>query len=69
MKTRVSIIIMSHLSDAQVLVGTTDRKLQTTQYNHINFAKFLLMKYRDQSTEIDPDVEWALYCEKYPNTK
>lgn len=67
MKQRVSMVMMSHLSDVQELMGLGGNpKLQS---NRIDFVKFLMLKYKDTSTEIDPDAEYALFIEKYPNKK
>lgn len=53
---------MSHLSDAQDC--GPDHKSRNT---HINFAKFLLLKYSNTDVEIDADVEWSEFSTKHPN--
>lgn len=63
MKTKAQIIIMSHLSDAQFLNGVEGETARL--HIHINFAKFLLLKFPDTSVEIDPDAEYEIFCEKY----
>jgi hypothetical protein len=61
---KASIVIMSHLSDAQELTGlikpTVKHDVLSNVINrHINFAKFLLLKYRDTNTYINADKEYA----------
>lgn len=63
MKTKAKIIIMSHLSDAQQL-GSMNRTSQAS--NRIDFVKFLLIKYSDTNVDIDPDKEYAMFIDKYP---
>lgn len=60
MKTTARLVVMSHLSDAQDggLLG------YSYSYHHINFAKFLILKYTDLSVEIDADKEWGLYTKE-----
>lgn len=61
MKIKAIIVIMSHLSDAQECgIFQPSSKAE----NHINFAKFLLLKYKDTSTEIDADAEYELYLKQ-----
>jgi|ERR1035437_1088464 C-terminal processing protease CtpA/Prc len=55
------IVIMSHLSDAQESLSRDSSGAS----EHINFAKFLLLKYKDTNTIIDADAEW----EEYSNRK
>lgn len=54
MKTKASIVVMSHLSDIQEqVVGREEIN------SHINFAKFIILKTNgDLTKEIDPDVLW-----------
>ncbi len=54
---------MSHLSDAQETSGFNSKRCNT----HINFAKFLLLKYSDTNVEIDADAEWKEFSEKHPS--
>ncbi len=66
----VSMLIMSHLSDAQELIGMCGKESQLHQ--QINFAKWLLSRYKDTSVEIDNDTankEWEAYLERFPMTK
>jgi hypothetical protein len=61
MNTRAAMIIFSHLSDVQ--------EVPTHNSNHarINFVKFLINKYPNTETEIDPDAEWQEFQSKHPN--
>jgi hypothetical protein len=63
MKERARMVIMSHLSDAQELNGVSGKTARV--HIHINFAKFLILKYADTDVEIDPDAEYAEFCTKY----
>jgi hypothetical protein len=56
---KVSMVIMSHLSDAQTLNGLIGGTADL--HRHINFAKYLLLKYEDTNTEINADAEWELF--------
>lgn len=60
------IIIASHLSDVQELTQGNEEVRK-----RCNFVKYLLNKYRNNSLEhkIDPDEEWKLFLEEYPNNK
>lgn len=46
----VQMAIMSHLSDAQELLAIPSSRLKT--YDHINFAKQLVLTYPDTSVEV-----------------
>jgi hypothetical protein len=59
MNLKASIVIMSHLSDAQEPI---EKELAN---HHINFAKFLVMKYKDTSVEINPDEDYVEYLRKH----
>jgi hypothetical protein len=63
MKVKVRIVMMSHLSDAQGLIKptVTHRVLSDRINHHINFAKWLMLKFPDTNTEIDADAEYELY--------
>ena len=52
MPVKASMVIMSHLSDIQEISDQETRQ-------KINFAKFLLLKYKNTDTEIDPNKEWS----------
>lgn len=58
MTAKASMIIMSHLSDVQEVVSNKEMK------DKINFAKFLLLKYPNTSTSIDPDEEYQKFKER-----
>lgn len=60
MKTKALIIIMSHLSDVQEMLGFSPHN-ECELIKRINFAKWLLVKYPDTNVEIDPDAEYALF--------
>jgi len=63
MKTKVRIVMMSHLSDVQ----EGGNMPIAWKSNRIDFVKFLMLKYKDTDTEIDADAEYKLFIEKYPN--
>lgn len=73
MEVKVRIVMMSHLSDAQELTGlikpdVSHRVLSDRINHHINFAKWLLVKFPDTNTEIDADAEYELY-QKFENER
>lgn len=55
-KVKASTIILSHLGDLQI---------DGCQWR-INFVKFLVMKFPNTDTEINPDEEYKEFCEKFP---
>lgn len=59
MKTKVRLIIMSHLSDIQEgqVKNHSDR---------INFVKWLLLSYPNTNVEVDPDQEYTRYLKRTP---
>lgn len=57
MKTKVRIVIMWHLSDAEKLIGFDYLGVKKEIRHQIEFAKWLLLKYPDTSVEIDADIE------------
>lgn len=67
MKTlSVKTVIMSHLSDAERLIEMDscynlayEEVDQATL--HIEFAKYLVLKFVDRNIEIDPDAEYKNY--------
>jgi hypothetical protein len=66
MEVKVRIVIMSHLSDAQELTGlikpnVAHSVLSERINHHINFAKWLLLKFPDTNTKIDADVEYEIF--------
>lgn len=60
MKVKVSRVIMSNLSDAQenLFLSNKDRYIN----NPINFAKFLILKYSNTNTEVNPDAEFSEFA-------
>jgi hypothetical protein len=60
MKTKASIVVMSHLSDAQKLI---DQQPNTIWANdHINFAKYVIIQCKgDLTQEINADKFWTKY--------
>jgi hypothetical protein len=59
MKTKASLIVMSHLSDAQEMLNHSNLVWAN---DHINFAKYVIMKCKgDLTKEIDADLYWSLY--------
>jgi hypothetical protein len=61
MKTKVKIIMMSHLSDLQ-----EGASLPPVIYNDkINFVKWLLIKFPNTDEEIDVEKEYELFQTKF----
>jgi len=59
MKTKASIVVMSHLSDAQEL---TLNSSGIEAIKHINFVKFIILQCNgDLNQEIDADKLWAKF--------
>ena len=54
--------IMSHLSDAQ----EAHNLLLTDCNAHINFVKYLVLRYKDLNQEHDPERDWREFCERHP---
>lgn len=60
-KISVQMAIMSHLSDAQEMIGISLPQIREKANKEINFAKHLLLKYPDTSVELsneELDREW-----------
>lgn len=71
MKTKASLVVMSHLSDAQEMLSHSNPQWAN---DHINFAKYVIMKCKgDLTKEIDADLLWKLYVNrntfKHPELK
>jgi hypothetical protein len=59
MKLKASLVVMSHLSDAQEMLSHSNPQWAN---DHINFAKYVIMKCKgDLTKEIDADLYWSLY--------
>ena len=58
MITKALIVVMSHLSDAQMEI---DCGLHESANNHINFAKYICTRVIDLNQEIDPDDMYDSY--------
>ena len=53
---KASLVVMSHLSDAQAILNT-QTEVGVTQ--HIDFAKYLILRTKGNlNQEIDPDLYW-----------
>lgn len=52
MKTKVAIVICSHLSDVQ------QYPLDELANDRLNFVKWLVNEYPNTDVDIDADVEW-----------
>ena len=56
MKLKASLVVMSHLSDAQEMISHSNLVWAN---DHINFAKYVIMKCKgDLIQEIDADELW-----------
>lgn len=71
MKAKLSIVLISHLSDVNMetsLIGCVKpeakSEIQQTIHNRVNFCKHLLNKYSDTSIEIDADDEYTEWYNK-----
>lgn len=61
MKVKASLVMMSHLSDIN------DIPFSENERSHrINFIKFLLLKFNNTDTDIDPDAEYKLFKTAHP---
>jgi hypothetical protein len=57
--TKASMIVMSHLSDAQELSNPANARL------NIDFAKFIILQTNgDLNQEIDAEVMWEKYVNR-----
>ena len=60
MKLKASLVVMSHLSDAQEMISHSN---SVWANDHINFAKYVIMKCKgDLTKEIDADLYWLKYA-------
>ena len=57
---KASMVIFSHLSDAQHCEGKK-------KDHHINFAKFLLNRYPNTNDRIVPDNDYKDFIKQFPN--
>lgn len=61
MKTKVSLIMMSYLSDVQ------EGNMPFMSNNaRLNFVKFLILKYPNTDTEVSGAEEYHNFVEKHP---
>ena len=58
MKTKALIVVMSHLSDAQMEISMG---LNESAQNHINFTKFICTRVIDLNAVIDPEDMYDAY--------
>ncbi len=56
--TKVAMVIMSHLSDAQECTFSNPAQAN----RHINFAKYLILKYHNTDIYIDANKEYEDFC-------
>jgi len=61
MKVKVSMIILSHLSDIQEDLTRYPNNSNT----RINFVKYLVLNYKDTNTEVDPYVVYKEFIAKH----
>jgi glutathione peroxidase-family protein len=70
MEIKVSIVIMSHLSDVQdgiSLGGTINPQAEFNVKHKLNFVKFLIQRYPNTLDKINPDKEYEDFKKKHPN--
>ena len=61
MKTKASIVVLSHLSDAQILITSTSG-IEREANIHINFAKYVIHHTGGNlAMEIDADQMWKSF--------
>lgn len=70
MEMKASMVVMSHLSDAQEITRVSPailRDIYGEQANeHIDFAKYIILKCNgDLTKEIDPDKLYKDFLEKF----
>jgi hypothetical protein len=58
---KVSIIINSHISNVQ------ENPTNPENNKKLNFVKFLILKYKDTSVEVDGGKEWDAFVNAFPN--
>lgn len=58
MKTKVSMVMMSHLSDIQ------ENPNGESTNSRLNFVKWLIMKFKNTNTLIDADKEFDIFHEE-----
>ncbi|MDZ7785979.1 MAG: hypothetical protein U5L95_02550 [Candidatus Saccharibacteria bacterium] len=59
---KASMVVMSHLSDAQEIISHTNGDEATKR---INFAKFIILRTGgDLTQEIDPDALWEEFTNR-----
>jgi len=64
MIVRVSMVIMSHLSDlADITFDFSEKR------DRINFVKYLILKYPDTTFEVNPDIEYEDYQSYFNRNK
>ena len=62
MTTKASIVVMSHLSDAQEIISHSSG---IEAKKHINFVKFIILKTDgDLTKEIDADELWSEFIQR-----
>ena len=61
---KVSIVILSHLSDVQNMLHLGD---MVAANERINFVKYLTLTYKDNSVEIDPEAVFEEFKKKHPS--
>jgi hypothetical protein len=67
MKTKASLIVMSHLSDAQETLNYNNVSNYTDSIKrNINFAKYVILQCKgDLNQEIDADEMYIKFLNKY----
>ena len=65
MKTKLSIIIQSHLNDARIEAGSMNTEMARRSIMRMAFVQWLLFKFKNTSIEIDPDEEFDLFHTSY----
>jgi hypothetical protein len=60
-EVKAEIVVMSHLSDAQMELNMG---LKLSVQSHINFAKYVILHCKgDLTKDIDPDALWEKFIE------
>ena len=61
MKTRVSLVIKSHLNDAMIEMGIQQDVYQQQAQERLRFVKYLVHIFPDTDTGIDEDVVYKQF--------
>jgi hypothetical protein len=65
-EVKASIVVMSHLSDAQEMLSYQNMSKEASK--HVNFAKYIIIKTSgDLTQQIDADKLWSEFIQQSPD--